>query len=531
MQSIEDIEVLRKAMLVYAQEVPEDEIFQRDSDNLVSFVSKNLGRDITESDLRGALYRDMPAYADVSNAGKCFVVQDDEESICRLTIVLGKSPLEMELDELESNAIKLFTRPTEEYAQLARAHGFNTDSSARDEFHNCTVDATLLFGVLAKRTDQPFTVDYVLERLPELGNHLGKFKQVFDGKLEQKFEFEKPKMSYLLYQMIQGLYNYASHQMRAHETALARLESSHLLSSPELIRTLELSLMPCAISFTEYGDLAVLGISKDAAEGDKKLMLAIYDVTGEGYTQITQTDLDARFPGMGAEFLGSLTTGSDGLLYACGNLNLERFDGDLEEVPLERGGLKDAIEEIKRINLFLPEQLHQVVEKDGEFYFVLQDPIEDKFPESKLYLPHPGVIRRIIPRRSTNISECEHFLRVSIYGSKAYFVKNGSVSTLALNGESDFETILGPEGLADSYVPSNLTVDEQGMLWVVTKQLDEVVASVKCYIADKVPQFVTHISLPNLNHFPALDDVAISQTGLLAYSDHARNQVHIYQLK
>jgi len=82
-------------------------------------------------------------------------------------------------------------------------------------------------------------------------------------------------------------------------------------------------------------------------------------------------------------------------------------------------------------------------------------------------------------------------------------------------------------------VPSNHCVDSEGTLWAVTQENSEPVSSIKAYVkGEKKGEVVTHFYPQNHpGGWPESRSMAISKTGILAYTDTEKNRIDLYQIK
>ncbi len=543
----ERIQKLREGITEYAGKFNEKQLKEKTFSDLTNFLSETIKDIVIPSDLSLVFYYEINKEKDIENASMIkdhpaffmdMRITRENESLERITKLLGKS-----IDELnEEDAMTMFKMDNDTYKALTKGKGIEVDKEYHFDF---TTDSTILPGLLQAK-GLKFGRPEIRKTLMEIDDFgLGYFNTMFKG----KFAYDTRDDS-MWNEGIHGLNNafhnrYSEYKkdLEQHLKTDKALTEKHKISQPQLLpdKTLELNIVPYAIDFASDERLVVLGGNTDLdnKDYDTRMILQVYDK--EGMLQMTaNADLHSRFDGaagMCFNFQGSLTVGSDDIIYVNGDSR--RFSMVLEELRENESKFEDAKVQIKDV-ISSDHEIFQVVENDGIFYFALQPRWSPKCYNNVIVASDGekiiGVPLGYSPSGGSSSGMEDDTPRIQVHGNELYFKISKQIFTADLSltkeaWENAFPMIRGKEGIG-SPIPSNHCITKNGIVYAVTKFKEEAAQSIHGYIKGKEEgEFVTHVYPED---FPgggaSFRSMAISPDGILAYTSQEKNKIHFYKL-
>lgn len=550
-----EVTQLRERIANYAGQFTDEQLREQKLEELLSFLTKSAGREVTKEDLGQIFYHEFHQKKDLTGSLMKDhpvwmlhrYVTSEDESLVRIGKLVGKPVSGMTTNELTDATIKLFTLTRKEYESLAEQRGVKlTDEHKFEQAYDSTTLPGLLqvMGVQFGRAD-------LRQRILDNGDFgLGYFAGMFRG----SFGYFSKEESFD--RGINGLYG-SFHQelskqrenLEKHLVAEENLKARHTIAPPKLLidRTMSLGIIPYAIDFTPDGRLVVLGGKVDANEDDREssqMLLNIYDINTGKLLQSTNTRIHSRFDGAGgmaSSFQGSLTVGQDGIIYVNGGSR--RYSPNLEQLADNESNFRDAIELLKDKEILgWNKEIFQVAQSDDVLYFALQP---SHFPKcyDNVIVATDG--KKIIgvplagysPSSGSSSNDQDDTARIIVHGNDIYF--KASKQLLAVNRsctekawQTPFRMIAGERGI-NNPIPSNHCLSPEGVAYAVTQFEEEAVQSIHGYVRSKERgEFATHVYPEDCpGGWAAFRSMAISKDGILAYTSQEGNKVHLYKLE
>ncbi len=486
-----------------------------------------------------------------------YAIEREDESLARVEQFLGKPLAEAELEELETKAIDMFIMPLDEYKEIVNEQGIITVDDIKDAWYYWQKDSCILLGYLKKigqEWDRHKIREKVLER--ELG--LGYFQRMFelhftDDNWMSCSSEDQDNITNVHNDCFVSHYNEFRKEWESLQEFDAKLKEDHKIEQPVLLEemTIDSSLRPYSLNFTKNGQLVVMGQLADAMRDNDvtgNQFIAVYNVeTGERINQIDTGGFSA-FRGAGGmvfSYDGEITIGSDGYIYLNGGIR--RFNNSLEEIT--NSILSDeasiSLEHVPGSDGPPTRNLHQMVEKDGTFYFSMPGVIlvGDKnghVEEAFTYAHHSGGSTKWNSNPRIIVTDDEIIYREShLYADSIMAVKRD----LSEESIKNPREIIGPgvtnwnevkeEGkipnLASSCRPSKYCIGPDNNLYVLTELPEEPVPSVKVHDL-QTGELLTHFYPEGYpGGWANFRDMAIRDDGLIAVSDTIDNKIHFYR--
>ena len=554
--------LIREGVLEYAQGKESEDLRKDKLENLLGFLSKKLGKDVSMEDVAGSSYdisQGISSWLDMEREDMVRIsyniISFEEEALSRLEKILGQPLYDVDLDELREHSKNIFMMPGPEYQELVDKN--NLKYKHPMDLHR---DMRMVFGVLKARGEE-ITVDEMKDVIKKTELGMGYFDNMFRG----SFEFGTSKENYYRPQDIMHLYTTfhsdLSEQKDNLEKHLAydkKLREQHKVAAPVLLtdNTMNLDVIPYSVGFLSTGELVLLCGREDRDESDPesaKMMIEIYDVNEGTLVDSQTTKLYSSFDGalgMAFNFQGNLTVGSDDNIYLNGGSQI--FTKHLEDITKEYDEFEAAKLFVDDEELFgWDKQIFQVVEDNGIFYFALQP---SWFPKCYNNIIVAADGEKIIgeplcgysPSAGHGGSNWDDTARLVVNGNELFFKANHSIfavdrSLTSAAWKTAFP-IVHEDDLAYGCIPSNHCLSPKGVLYAATQLkkeekgddvIREIAESVKGYRRGKEKgEFVTHFYPEGYpGGFSSLRSMAISKQGLLAYTNIDENKIHLYKLQ
>jgi hypothetical protein len=566
--SLEDITKLRASVIEYAGNFDKEGQKEQKMGELLGFMEKSTGLPVHEDMLPEILFYETHKQKEVEHVNfKKHPVMlmeqyicEEEESLERIGRLIGRPVHEMTNEEMTDTAMRLFMLPWEDYKQLAESKGLELETWGSGghtgiEHRN---DSLMLIGLLQARGEKIGRDEMkkmVLDMpKPELGYFASMFNAVVRDMTKEHSMFGRDVFG--LHNVVSTEWVKQKDELEGHQAYDKKLREQHSIAPPELLpeKTINLDIIPYAIAFTQDGHLAILGNKRSEDRGDdcadSEMVLYLHDRARGKLMQHTNTGIHSLFDGtiVGADsFLGSLSVGSDGLLYVSGD---RRFSSSLLECMEDKdhSNFLKAIDLLKRKELLGYERrtyksMHasQVVESEGIFYFNIS-PME--FPRNSDNIIVATDSDKIIgtPIVGYGVTDGSHGSnfdpspRIAVHGNDIYFKAQGMILAVDRSMSEDSvknpSLMVGGEEYIWGAIPSNHCVSPEGVLYAVTQEKEEKVQSIKGYIKGKeAGEFVTHVyPEDHPGGWATFRSMAISDDGILAYTSLQDNKVHFYKL-
>lgn len=473
----------------------------------------------------------------------------EEESLQRIGTLLGKPVSDMNNDELQEAAVTMFMMPHEKYETLANERKLPKDDNGSRSFRDWQEDSLMLLGVLKKRK-KPLSREYLRDQVIEHDFDLG----YMNGMFRRNFAYDSrddPSLNRGISDVHGALHSNLYKQRQELEKHLAADESlraRHTIQPPTLLadQTLNLDIIPYAVAFTQEGNIAVLGGRVNASEDDfesSQMLLNVYNIKSGQLIRSTDTGVHSSFDGaarMAFSFQGSLTSGTDGVLYVNGR---KRFSANLEELADNEGKFQDAWKTLEEKGVLgWDKEAFAVVEAGGVFYFAIQPNDSPKCYNNTLVATDG---KRIIgvpiigysPNGGSGNTAWDNTPTIAVHENDVYF--KASKHILAVDRSMTKEAVkkpfvmVGTDSRIFSTIPSNHCVSPKGVLYAVNQFEEEVAQSIHGYVrGQERGEFATHVYPENHpGGWAAFRSMAISKDGILAYTSQEGNKVHLYKLE
>ncbi|MBT3405129.1 hypothetical protein HN832_04370 [archaeon] len=552
---------IRKGILDYASGRDKASLFSQAPKGLLTHLVTQLGREVSMDEIQNSFCGQSEGIYDsmMENNPVAIIVsraEREEKAIGRIEKVLGRPIQQMDAQELEAGAKQMFMLSQEDYKRIAEERGIKLEEDFfKRHYEGNGFDATLLIGVLEKSHGIILGKERLVEMVRETNMGLGYFENItqkgFEYQVTDPFDEEKGVRE--VWNSFNRKQNEGKFNLEQHTKFDEELKTQHKIAQPTLLkdRTLSLDITPCAIAFDRDNKLVVLGQRyQSESEADRNLTLNAYDIKTGRKVASADTGIMAAFDGfagMSTSFQGNISVGSNGIIYAGGNNQLKRFNGNLEEITENEGGFQDAlnlladkgISEFSRRGRWASVGIWQVEEDEGVHYFVTRPNDFPKCYDNALVATDGkkliGVPLGFSPSGGYSNTSFDDTARIVINGNHVYLKSNHDIVAIDKSltteaYEKSFKMING-EQLDSGCVPSNHCVDRKGLLWAVTQDPEEVVASVKAYKKGaNTGEVMTHFYPQNHpGGWAAMRSMAIGN-GTLAYTDTEQNKVRLYQL-
>jgi hypothetical protein len=530
--------------------------------DLLSDLSSKVGESVTVEDVKDVFYdihslgdwdsfmKDDPGWTLLNR------IERENEIIDRTSKLAGKPVEQMDAKEMQQTAFKLFVMHKEKYKEALKLAGVKLNGERYEE-HYHEADSLFLFGLLERKHGIRTDKNDLVQRIHNTDFNLGYFNNIFKLRLRHHFEdLEKDdKTLRTVWETLHRVYEVEESSLGAYTVVNNELTAVHKIQPPELLegKTLYLDIKPLAIAFGDIGVevLVVLGQKyyKKGKEADEDLTLAIYNIQRGKKLASRRTGIKAAFSGtaIGASsFLGNVSVGSNGVIYAGGNNQVKRFRSNLDELTGNEDGFQDALELLIDKGV-IPHREHygsrtgifEVVEDEGVHYFTKRD-IDSHFGNVLAASDGKKIIGRLfsfspLPGGCTGGGDDDN-ARLVAHGNEVYIKAEGYIlavdkSLTQKAYDNAFEMINDTE--VSDFIPSNHCVDREGLVWAATKIEREPTSSIKAYQRGKEKgEIVTHFHPENHpGGWPAMRSMAISKNGILAYTDRDKDRIHFYQIK
>lgn len=550
--ALPEIMQLRAGVTQYSEQFSKEELKSKSVDELLSFLTGLIGRPIDQRELEGILFnKDFQFDNSLHGAASVLYfsryLSRENESISRIGILLDDSVSNMGLTELKENAIKMFTIDFNEYKELSKQKGVEL---ADDGFYH-SVDSTILIGISEAKGQVLETEDIrneILSRDWNLGYFGGMFKLGFDYFSEFVSSEDKEYRLGEIRSTFLRTFSEEKENMKKHIVFDKKLTNSHLISPPVLIedKTLDLKGTPYDTALISNDRLAVLEGLEEVDEDDPetaKMLLNIYDTHKKELINSVNTELISLFDGAGGmafNFQGSLTFGTDGVLYVNGGK--KRYNKNLEDLTNNRDDFSDAMNKLEELGFIPPLSPHMIVENNGIFYFALQ---QGRFPkgignaivaiDGKEILGEP-----LLGYSPGNGSTAwDNTPRLVVDDKRLYFKVNQDIVHIdkhlpGKDWEDIFKnTVVNGEELMYNCIPSNHCISSDGILYVTNQLPEEPAYSIKGYMLgeDREWVFATHVYPENYPGGWASFRRMSIKNNILAYSDSLNKKIHFYELQ
>lgn len=560
--SFEDNQRLRQAIIDYVGNLDEEQVRKLRTPELEAHLKQNGFPELTIDQLSNSLYA-SESFGSFNKPEEDYFVPslsrrlaNENKSLARIDQLFGKNVLEMGTDELKAAAIQMFILTIDNYKDILAQKGIAVDEGY---WYVDNTDSEILIDILTKKgiayPRKELRVD-VLKRNYGLGYFEKSFKSGFAYFSEDEFMNEGIDD---LHNVLGREYHQSKENLEKHMAFDAKLKEQHTIKAPELLadKTLELgAFAPCAIEFAHDGSLIVMGYDAKGDEDHTELALMRYDLNTQALLNPIRTKLTPHFTGiMGADsFHGSLTVGSDGIIYVNGGK--KRYSPYLEEIVGNESGFKDALNIVEKKSygwesdrdlLGWSDRIYIVVESDGIFYFATQPDNPPSCYRNKL-IAASG--KKIIgsplmdysPSGGSNCSCDDETPRLVIHGDSLFYKDDKNIIKVkkgfSKKNWEDSQIILNtttPEKPGLDYIPSKHCISPMGTLYAVSNLPDEPAQSIKGYdISSGKAVFATHVYPENHpGGWGALRSMAISKDNILAYTslDDHNNGIHFYKLE
>ncbi len=540
-------------------------------DGLLQYLTSTLGRNISLNDV-------ADSYCNL-NANQLAEIQkgeyslprlaagDDMESkqLKRLETILGKPVFGMSMQEIEDNALFLFTRSRKEYESIAANKKIKLDQMWNGPFEHF-IDSTFLFGILEKAFGKTYTPEEVIDKIGKLDLEFRMLHEPLALETKQRYGLAVTfggtvKGLRTLWDEFQRIREEYEELLPKFEQTHAKLTASHNIPPPKFLadRTISLDMLPLALAYTPDNNLVVMVKKEDGA-----IYLQEYDTNNgrlisSAKTQFTCPDLNPFY-----RFGGSLTAGN-GMVCAGGNGRVQLFDDDLRSletiISISGGRLQSEStqQESKSMVLFndramqpkkeLQEfnSIYMIVIGDKVLYLSLADRLCDEGSKSAVAIVNQesGALSRayssvafdiyqegLIGTRRDRFSDA--YPRIQVWNGTLYMKADNNILAIDLSGSSKAKqpfAVIDPAELEHDSIPSNHCLDSYGRLWVLTRTPQEEFPSLKAYDG-KTNQgnFLTHIYLSNFYVGGFYGAMAISSEGILAHSNTLDRKIRLYEL-
>ena len=475
----------------------------------------------------------------------------NKDSLQRLEAVFGVDPSALDQEGLERRSFEVFcdTTPTTYRSKLSE-NGLSIERPG-----DFSTDGTILFYILEKLYGKQVTGKDLSDYLTSNSQGSGYFSQeVIQG-------FKCGRVADCNIQLVWGDYHSrqeeASRKNACHKGFDAELAKSHRIAMPELLGyQLNFFDMPVDLSYLPDGRLAMLLVGEDCKT--LKLAVEMVDYENQRASGVVWPidppfeELTPQFVGIhgsSTSFDGSLSVGSDGMMYIVSRGRVYRFDNQIGNriLPInEDSKIRNVLQAVRFDRSFpLGGFVYQVTEYNGSFFVSARQGLPDSGFHDTLFRVSRGKVVGSMPVHSSpggiQQSGFHEFPKFSIEDGKVYIRHEGVLAgfdaSLSKKAIAKPAVVLNPPKANRKCNPSNQCVDSLGRIWVVDQYIEEEASSIKCYSVEQsktgpaIPEFLTHVYPENHpGGWPSLRKMAISPQGILAYSDCVKNCVNFYRL-
>jgi hypothetical protein len=554
--SFQEVAQIRRGVTEYASQFEDEKLRELPLDGLLSHLAESTGETVTKKDLGNIFYRgvhkeldlDESLYKDRPVLFLSRYISGENESLQRIEALLDMSVSDMNDEELQQAAVDMFMMSNAEYEAQVDERGLQKSDINRGHFYDWSNDSSMLLGVLEKR-GTPLSKEYLRDKVLETDFNLGHMDGMFRG----RFSFGSRDDHILnrgvidVHRVLHSNLTEQRQKLEQHLVADESLKARHTIQSPRLLadQTLSLDVIPYAVAFTQNGNLAVLGGQVNSSKNDwesSQMLLNVYNIKNGQLVNSTNTEIHSRFDGivgMASNFQGSLTSGTDDILYVNGG---RRFSADLEELADNEGKFQGAWKVLNdREILNYSNEPFAIVEADGVFYFAIQPRHSPKCYDNILVATDGEKIigEPIVgysPNGGSGGSEWDDTPTIAVHGNDIFF--KASKLILAVDRSMTKDAAKKPFVMAGSgsgiasTIPSNHCLSPNGVLYAVNEFEEEVAQSIHGYVrGEERGEFVTHVCPEDHpGGWPAFRSMAISNDGTLAYTSLEGNKVHFYEL-
>lgn len=476
----------------------------------------------------------------------------NKESLLRLEAVFGVNISSVSPEGLEKLAFDVFYG-TGDSTYPSKVHEKNLSLETPGE-HN--TDGIILFYVLEKLYGKKLTAKDLAKDIEARGLAKGYFAKELVEEFSSGFSGDKKIDG--LWGTFHGRQQDVSKKNAGHLSFDAELRKAHQLPSPSLLDYQHnlFDLIPVDLAFMQDGRLAILSYS----ECKKSLELEVAKIefdNRQGSSLSWQIDEGIAFnpprfigiPGCAGNFDGSVSVGSEGIIYVVSADQIFRFG--------EKDRLIDVIEEdlnfrrmlnaVRHDHSFpLGGYIYQITKSNESFLISGRQRLPDDGYHDTLFRISHGKVVGSFPVRTSPSGmhmSCSHdFPRFSVGNGKVYIRDDGQVlgvdASLSKKGKKNVLNVANHSQVNPMFPPANQCVDALGRLWVVDMWEGEEASSIKCYSgnssnhdASQKAVFLTHVYPENHpGGWPSLRKMAISPQGIMAYTDCVRNCINFYKL-
>ncbi len=386
----------------YLNQYTKQQLKEHDSRIIEAQLSQKIGQSFSREYVASLLYlfdeqvlypnRDPSNFFDFYQ----FCLNAEQESLQRVSTILGREITQLSLDELINGAHQLFMLSPLEYHNYFPVKKINNEEQA--DWFSYNNDKDILFKYAAALGHPE-----VMANLPNWVRtkqfNLGYFELIAHLNLEERLqEHEEYKKKHndlkecipnLLSSVVHHIITEQQKNIPLFSAFDASLQSRHTIAPPKLLpqKTISLPSSPYCIQFTHEGHLAILHDNPQKSKDPTKpleLLLSLYDLNNHNNadSQLLYTTTTGLYPLFGfpdGNFLGSMTLGDDNILYISGISKkqwheervIKRYNSSLQEI-------KDTTDEFTKATKVLNEYgldymgISQVLKHKNLFYFLLQ---------------------------------------------------------------------------------------------------------------------------------------------------------------
>jgi hypothetical protein len=581
MNFIDKQQLLRKKVVDFGRRNNQDKLYSMSIDDLIERI--NFKSELTLKDIENAVYYPTWYFKNGNEEGileghgsvlaAWRAIKSQEKAIDRIEGLYRKSPYEMSPAEMQQKAIELFLMPFQIYKEKLSHIGLGIVARHKKDHYppQFDEDGHILLGMVRGLYGVDIDMSGLVGLTRKIDLGLSDFHESFIDEMQYYANLTMNRMKRDVYEAhrfryaVLNVLDAAKCSLAKHIQVTDRLSKRDILPKPKQIhKRLSLDMDIFALDFLADGKLVAMGQwGKSKDYFDFNLRLEKFDIDSGLKLSSRYTDLPVGFDGHMLQltnFKGSLSIGSNGVIYAVGVNAVQRFTQDLALIDDNSDRFQDAMQTLGRYGLHLDSSFaaQESLHARHTFGSPTLIPLEESFPESMLRIfqvtEHDEILYFLLQGRGSHAEEGINYLiatdgdrikgepmslnrfgydrnpRMVVSGSDLYVKVNGKIGVVdrSLSSSAAKCSFLAVDGLKEAfgYIPPNFCVGKNGMIWMVPKFSDEIIPSIKGYHqGDYITSF--HDLPLEGNH--DLRAMAIDAKGLLAYSN-PRKGVNFYEV-
>jgi len=544
---------IKTAITNYAAGINEAEYSSTALAALLSPISAELGSEITIDLLCNAFFLPLPEYKTKSLSLLDLIIYTEleKESLQRITQIKEKNALTLSVEELEQLGLQFFCMSKNDYKEMIKKQKLIQleDPNNPVEFY---FDAVMPFHIASKLHGTDISVQTIATKLKERKNNFGMVGNEYEYKLQRIADksYMMPINSIeALFREHLELYGCFTKKAQKNNEVQSVMSARNTITPPQKTATLVLDYHPLQIVFTSDNQLVILASKQSPIELAEqqnyipRILQIINPETGEIIARAETNDSIGMslfsFKGFftGFDYKDTLTIGLDDTIYIDGGRN--RFTKNAEQIISIRDSFAKALAKLAKSHYFVNDSYTMIAvhETKDDFLYLANRSYLGKndatlFMVSKTNQDISSL--NFSPNSGMCITGSEEKPRITLNNTSLFLRKEGQLFEYNLN-LFNAQTPIASDQVVIPYkrgdfMPSYHCFDTSGKIWALTMENGEIHPSIKTFERkDGKWQFATYF-YPENCEFSYNRSLAISKSGILAYSNSVTKSIDLYRL-